>query len=903
MKLNENGDFCLLYIEPDDEKHSLFALIGEQQKPVVLILPLAGQPRARLFQRPEDFSDLKHVRRQNGVSIVFVTTGSERLAQMATRYGFPAYSSIDDFANFLAHGYQVPRADGDGKLYPPPLRRARTGPLMPSAAVAQLAALRKPVVTRPLNTHALSDPWNGHERGAQPGDQPGQQALSEPWTGHKSGELRASPLDRREHYSSWSEPESEELSSDSFYEHVGSDPWSGQEGEASPRELEYEYAAFHEAQTAPLGGAAAHLAWPIPGEAILSVLADGRNTSPNPGRIHGYQGPSSAHGRSPANVDTPAQESFQEPAPRRSTSLPAEPHTRQPAWEVAESMFESGKPPVPVRLPNSSGPTQGLRGASRPTRDLREHSLGPTPASTGAAPSRPLVDGVGKERSRAQADATLAPSHGMGTGRSRPQADATLALTRPLVDGMVTGRARPLADTMLAPSRPQPGTGLSSARPGQKLPTLTPPGRQVQKRGSVWPLLVILSLLIVTGGALGSFVAIAHIMPAAPTAVRPVGSVAFLSSEQLNANTSQGIDDQVQISLHSLGTPAPGKSYYAWLLGDTTQSESQSILLGKLTISGGAANLLYSGDALHTNLLQITSRFLVTEEDGAVNPLMPSPDMGTWRYYGALPAVPDQNDAHHFSFLNHLRHLLADEPILDELELPGGLNNWFTRNTQELIQLASSARDRWQNGQSPASIRAQGVQLLSYLDGMSFVIQDLPLASANVQTTLNTHQAALGLLDVRSSTQNPPGYLDQIVYHLHGLLNAPGSPGSVRVAVSPLLLALSNVTSWLQQLRSDDKNLLALSDTRLGQPGALSLLDDMVLQASNAYSGNTDATASKPEPGVAWIHQQLQSIAMLDISTYIIGQTPVPEVAPPSQSGPASLLPLLNVWKELERLL
>lgn len=498
-------------------------------------------------------------------------------------------------------------------------------------------------------------------------------------------------------------------------------------------------------------------------------------------------------------------------------------------------------------------------------------------------------------------------------GASLPPArNPELELTIPLPDGDSVVRAHHLAHAP-ASSRPLARVaGAEAARPQSHAPAGTKPvqnnrpahqpvKRQEQKRGGVWPLLVILSLLIISGGALGSFVAIARVMPSAPTAPRPVGSITFLSSDQLNASTSQGIDDQVQISLHSLGTPAPGKNYYAWLLGDADQSEAQSILLGKLTVSGGQASLFYAGDTLHTNLLQITSRFLVTEEDGAVTPLMPSPDAGTWRYYGTLPAIPDPTDAHHYSFLNHLRHLLADEPILDELELPGGLNNWFSRNTQELVQLTSSARAHWQNGLNPDATRAQAIQLLAYLDGMSFVGQDLPDALAGMKVNLDTHQAALGLLNVRGATQNPPGYLAQIVYHLNGLLNAPGSPESVRAVVNQILPAMSDVTTWFQKLRDDAKRLLALTDAQLSLRTARALLDDMVLQASNAYSGNTDTAAGKTKPGVSWAYQQLQTLASININTYVVGQTPVPEVAPSAKSGPAFLLPLLNAWKELER--
>src|SRR5579884_2511786 len=99
MKLNDSGEFCILYIEPADEKDAVFEAIGQQKKPVVILLPSSG--RARLFQRPEDFSDLKHIKRQQNLAIVFVIAGNEYLRQLASRYGFPSYVSMDALSKAL----------------------------------------------------------------------------------------------------------------------------------------------------------------------------------------------------------------------------------------------------------------------------------------------------------------------------------------------------------------------------------------------------------------------------------------------------------------------------------------------------------------------------------------------------------------------------------------------------------------------------------------------------------------------------------------------------------------------------------------------------------------------------------------------------------------------------------
>ncbi len=731
MKLNESGDFCLLYVEPTDERQSLFEAIGAQRKPVVLMLLLeSGQSRPRLFQRPEDFSDLKHVRRQSGISVIFLTSGSEHLAQMAARYGFPAYPSIDAFANFLAHGRRATGEESDGRAP----RRARTGPLPhPSSQNARHAT-----PTGSLPTLAQS-------------------------TQH------ATPT-----------------------RSLSASPWP------APAALAVEDAARANTTTAPLNEQGELTFWPAP-EHVSAPFADGQAM----GRANGQYTPVSSARAAPG--EPPFYQS--EIPPRRSALSPHEQYTRHPNWEPEAHMSEHATVPhARYERPPQAHPehTQAARPRSSP--DL--------PAYT---PSRSSSDGY------------------------------------------------------------------------------APPLRAQRRRRGLMPVLILLSILILGGAGLGSFIVISRAAPIAPAVARPVGSITFMSSEQLNETTSQGIDDQVQITLHTLSAPTSGKSYYAWLLGDADLAESQSILLGKLTVVNGSVNMFYSGDAQHTNLLQIGSRFLITEEDSTVTPLLPSPETSAWRYYGALPTTPDLSDKHHYAFLNHLRHLLADEPILDEIELPGGLNNWFTRNTQTLVEWTTSARDQWQasSTHSAASVRDVAMNVLSYLDGMSFMPQDTPPASQRVQVDLDTHLAGLGLVNVSGPSQNPASYIDQILYHLNGLLHAPGSPASVRATAAALLPAMSSVETWLQNLRSDDKQLLAMSDAQLGQAAASALLNDMVVQASNAYTGNTDPATGHAEHGVAWIHQQLQSMATISVSTYIGGGT-VPEVGPSTPNGSTTLAPGLQ---------
>src|SRR3984893_1002449 len=112
MKRSDSGDFCILYLEAEDEKATVFEVIGKQKKPVVLMLPVspvlpaptATQTKPRVFQRPEDFSDLKHFKRQHNLTIIFVIAGNEHLRQSAMRNGIPAYASIDALDEALVEG-------------------------------------------------------------------------------------------------------------------------------------------------------------------------------------------------------------------------------------------------------------------------------------------------------------------------------------------------------------------------------------------------------------------------------------------------------------------------------------------------------------------------------------------------------------------------------------------------------------------------------------------------------------------------------------------------------------------------------------------------------------------------------------------------------------------------------
>jgi hypothetical protein len=613
MKCSATGEFCLLYVEPLDDKASMFKFVGEQEKPVVIML--AGQSRSRVFQRPEDFTDLKHVKRLLPVPIIFVIAESERLTHLASRNGFPVYGSIDALSEAVARGHLS-------------LSRQRTlTRTVPLNAPEHVTPARKTVPLAPLAPEAFQ-----------------QRVLKNP-----------SPLDAPEQ-------------------------------------------AVYSRKTAPLT--------PLPQSAV-----------------------------------------------------------QQNAFTVKHSS---------------------------------------TPLST------PLPQPVAQKRRRS-------------------------------------------------------------------LPTM----------------LVILSLLVLGGAGLGSFLVLFHKLPTVNGATggtldQVVGRVYFLSSEQVSENSNQGIDDEVMMDLHNLANPAPGKSYYAWLLGDKNQAEAQSVYLGKLSPDNGSVHLLYMGDQQHTNLLAIASRFLVTEEDAAIPPIAPSPDYSTWRYYGEFSQTGDPMDIHHYSYLDHVRHLLASDPMLNDMELPGGLNNWLFRNTNKLVEWTVSTRDRWEESKDFGFVRRQTMRALAYLDGTSFVQQDLP---PNTALPIGTNLAAVGLISVNGSNQNPASYLDSIIFHLDGLLNSPGATPELRKSVAQVIAAMSSVRSWLETLRGDAKQILAMTDAQMSQPAALTLLNEMVDMANNAYAGQIDPATGEMREGVLWIHNHMQSLATFEVAHYTASNQ-TPEMIPSTNKSMISITSL-----------
>lgn len=416
--------------------------------------------------------------------------------------------------------------------------------------------------------------------------------------------------------------------------------------------------------------------------------------------------------------------------------------------------------------------------------------------------------------------------------------------------------------SMPVQSVPPPVTGAESLKLAQKPPRSK---RQLIRTG----LLIVLVLLLLASGLSGIYW-LTHRSGSPVNNNQAIGSVSFVSSGQISEQNNNGENDGVVINLQNLQPPASGNAYYAWLLPDLKNVEGNPMALGRLNVTNGRANLQYF-DPSHINLLAITSRFLITEESASNPPSAPTLNQSAWRYYTQIPQTPNPQDTEHFSLLDHLRHLLAQDPKLAALHLPGGLMIWFFRNTEKVLEWSGSARDYLQQ-QNIDGVRNQVIRVLDYLDGSQFVQLDVPPGTPNL---VNPTIAPVALLEFDPTRQAPPGYIYHINVHLHGLLASPGATDAQRSLAGEMDTYLNNVGMWLQRVRQDAVQEMKMQKSDLLSNTSLNLLDDMATYARYAFVGNIDPGTNKIQGGVVQIYYDSQALAKLVVTPFSKGSTGV----------------------------
>jgi hypothetical protein len=304
------------------------------------------------------------------------------------------------------------------------------------------------------------------------------------------------------------------------------------------------------------------------------------------------------------------------------------------------------------------------------------------------------------------------------------------------------------------------------------------------------------------------------------------------------------------------------------------QSESAITPLGQLHVDAGTIYFLYKGTVQHNNLLTIRSRLLITQEDANRPPAGYSPNYSSWAYYGQISQSPSPKEKLHFSMLDHLRHLLSDAPELSIRRLHGGLDIWFLRNTEKLFDLANTARDDWKSNST--QLRSHIIGILDYLDGKDAVKQDIPLKLPSM--TVNPYYVQVPLLGPTPDGQKPPGYnyasevppgyVYLISSHLAATVLAPDATPDQRSLARQIQVVINQTKGWLEQVRQDAKQLIVMNNAQLSQFHALSLLDDIALNAQYVSNGQADLVTGQIHGGAVWICSNIQRMASFKVKPF-----------------------------------
>jgi len=454
------------------------------------------------------------------------------------------------------------------------------------------------------------------------------------------------------------------------------------------------------------------------------------------------------------------------------------------------------------------------------------------------------------------------------------------AILHELEDNGLAPRSLAQADAtaLLAPAPPHAGrAGAQQHTTGSPGAAYSPVAAQARRRKrsafGPWFLVSLLGLLLAVAGTIGTLLLFPQGTKTTPS-IQLLGHAYFLNSGQFNATGPQGINDELQVALAGIPDPPTGKSYYSWLLADRSVSESLPLALGSLHVDHGTIRLLYRGDAEHTNLLGVASRFLITVDDArhpSSNPLL---DTSTWRYYAEIPEQPSPDDKLHFSMLDHLRHLLVESPELRLRGLHGGLAFWFVRNSFALLEAASGAREAWRSGKSSA-VRDQVISVLDYLDGASFVQTELPRGTPLLGDAHAVQVALLGPSPTNPDAPGyvyggevPPGYVYLISEHMGGAIESSQTTADQRALAVEINRGLDEEKGVLEQVHQDAKQLLKMDGAHLLQPAGLAILNDLAAQAQEAYTGQVNPSTGQPVGGALWTYDKLQRLAAFDVRPY-----------------------------------
>ena len=225
------------------------------------------------------------------------------------------------------------------------------------------------------------------------------------------------------------------------------------------------------------------------------------------------------------------------------------------------------------------------------------------------------------------------------------------------------------------------------------LPQMVEPPIPSERRRRGWRLFTIAAVLlilfisiagIVVSAHSGSDLSSARTNPTGNTS-QTVGTATFFSTPA-QQHEPGGMNDGLRLQLQNISAPSYGNLYYAWL--QNSQSTPLTIALGTLTVRNGTVSL----SLCRSSPLRLARVYQhPADYRGGSGWYRDSPtlDKQQWRYYGALPQTAAS--AGQTGFLDNLRHLLSDEPTLEQWGLRGGADCGFSTILSRYRQQPSSS--------------------------------------------------------------------------------------------------------------------------------------------------------------------------------------------------------------------
>jgi serine/threonine protein kinase len=382
-------------------------------------------------------------------------------------------------------------------------------------------------------------------------------------------------------------------------------------------------------------------------------------------------------------------------------------------------------------------------------------------------------------------------------------------------------------------------------------PPLIPVPRQTRKRAGKLLTIASIALLVVLGLGIAAFFALRNTGTPPPVSSAVVGQIVFLSSQG-----TSGSLDMVQMNLHSLQETQQDRLYYAWL---ETHEDSTVALSWSFTNHNGTPSPASYTQPQHQNLLtHFPYLFLITSQSARTD--VPSFDPKDHLYYASIPQKRSTVD--NLSLVDHLNRLLTNDPRLEQLTMSDGLRYWLVQNSQALAQEADAARTAWQ-GKQVTSLRQHLVNSVYYLDGTSCAPSDLQVPPQGTPTTPNvtlTHAVSASLLNC-SRNSVLTGLLAAIGAEVHGLTQAPGATQYQTTLAAHIQTALTAIQNQLKRLQQETLQLLLTPDAQLFQASAHTLLNQIVTDAHDAYSGQT----TPAQAGIEQVGGDIGHLASFDV--------------------------------------